>query len=105
MSNVVRWQDIRAEHVARAGGQGAVAAGTQELLAQVVGQRLAELRRARGLTQVQVAERMGVTKGRVSQIERGRTSGQDVLARYATALGGTLHQVIYFDDGDIAAIA
>ncbi len=48
---------------------------------------------------------MGVTKGRVSQIEQGKISGQDVLARYATALGGTLHQAIYFDDGDIAAIA
>jgi hypothetical protein len=41
----------------------------------------------------------------VSQIERGRISGQDVLVRYATALGGRLHQAIYFEDGDIAAIA
>jgi transcriptional regulator with XRE-family HTH domain len=48
---------------------------------------------------------MGVTKGRISQIERGKVSGQDVLARYATALGGRLHQAIYFDDGDITAIA
>ncbi|MDQ1287933.1 MAG: hypothetical protein QG622_1498 [Actinomycetota bacterium] len=74
-------------------------------MAQVVGQRLAQLRRARRLTQAQVAERMGVTKGRVSQIEQGKVSGQEVLARYAAALGGRLHQAIYFDDGDIAAIA
>jgi transcriptional regulator with XRE-family HTH domain len=74
-------------------------------MAQVIGRRLAELRRARGLTQAQVAERMGVTKGRVSQIERGHLSGHDVLARYAAALGGRLHQAIYFDDGDITAIA
>lgn len=47
---------------------------------------------------------MGVTKGRISQIERGKLSGHDVLARYAAALGGRLHQSIYFDDGDIAAI-
>ncbi|MFF5296939.1 helix-turn-helix domain-containing protein [Paractinoplanes globisporus] len=53
----------------------------------------------------QVAERMGITKGRVSQIEQGKVSGQDVIARYAEALGGRLHQAIYFDDGDIAAIA
>jgi hypothetical protein len=32
-------------------------------------------------------------------------SGQEVLARYAVALGGRLLQAIYFDDGDIAAIA
>jgi transcriptional regulator with XRE-family HTH domain len=69
------------------------------------GHRLAEVRHARGLTQQQVADRMGVTKGRVSQIEKGKISGQDVLARYAAALGGRLHQAIYFDDGNIAAIA
>ncbi|MFI0795637.1 hypothetical protein ACH4OY_23595 [Micromonospora rubida] len=50
----------------RAGGEQAVGAGKRELLASVVGHRLAEVRRARGLTQ---------------------------------------QQAIYFDDGDIAAIA
>lgn len=105
MNSYVRWSDIRAEHVERAGGEEAVDAGKQELLAEVVGHRLAEVRRARGLTQQQVADRMGVTKGRVSQIEQGKVSGQDVLARFAAALGGRLHQAIYFDDGDIAAIA
>ncbi|GII06048.1 MULTISPECIES: helix-turn-helix domain-containing protein [Streptosporangiaceae] len=105
MSGYVRWKDIRAEHVQRAGGEEAVQAGKRELLAEVQGHRLAEIRRGRGLTQQQVAERMGVTKGRVSQIEQGKISGQDILARYAAALGGRLHQSIYFDDGDIAAIA
>ena len=105
MSGYARWQDIRAEYVERAGGENAVEAGKQELLSVVLGHRLAEVRRARGLTQQQVAERMGVTKGRVSQIEQGKISGQDVLARFAEALGGRLHQAIYFEDGDIAAIA
>lgn len=105
MSNYKRWSDIRSEHVARAGGEQAVDAGKQELLATVVGHRLAEIRRTRALTQQQVADHMGVTKGRVSQIEQGKISGQDVLARYAAAIGGRLHQAIYFDDGNIAAIA
>jgi DNA-binding XRE family transcriptional regulator len=105
VSSYVRWKDIRAEHVQRAGGEEAVEAGKQDLLAQVVGHRLAEVRRARGFTQQQVADLMGVTKGRVSQIEKGKISGQDVVARFAAALGGRLHQAIYFDDGDIAAIA
>ncbi|MGW1839861.1 helix-turn-helix domain-containing protein [Streptomyces sp. NPDC002067] len=105
MSGYTRWQDIRAEHVARAGGEEAVRAGKEELLAEMTGRRLAELRRARGLTQQDVADRMGVTKGRVSQIEQGHVSGQEILARFAVALGGRLHQAIYFDDGDIAAIA
>ncbi len=105
MTSYVRWTDIRAEHVARAGGEEAVEAGKQELFAEAIGHRLAEIRRARGLTQQQVADRMGVTKGRISQIEQGRISGQDVIARFAAALGGRLHQAIYFDDGDITAIA
>lgn len=105
MNSFVSWNDIRAEHVERAGGEAAVDAGKRELLAEVIGHRLAEVRRARGMTQQQVADKMGVTKGRVSQIEQGKISGQDVLARFAAALGGRLHQAIYFDDGDIAAIA
>ncbi|WP_305790011.1 helix-turn-helix domain-containing protein [Symbioplanes lichenis] len=105
MNGYTRWSDIRAEHVEEAGGEEAFEAGKRELLATVVGHRLAEVRRSRGLTQQQVAEQMGVTKGRVSQIEQGKISGQEVLARYAAALGGRLHQAIYFDDGNIAAIA
>jgi DNA-binding XRE family transcriptional regulator len=100
----VKWSDVRAEFVELAGGEEAVAAGRARLLAEMTGYRLAEIRRARGMTQQQVAERMGVTKGRISQIEQGKVSGQEVLARYATALGGRLHQAIYFEDGDVAAI-
>ena len=105
MTGYTRWKDVRAAHVERAGGEEAVEAGKQELLAAVQGHRLAEIRRSRGLTQQQLAERMSVTEGRISQIEQGKISGLDVLARYATALGGRLHQSLYVDDGDIAAIA
>lgn len=101
----MRRKDIRGALVESVGGEEVVTAGKEELLAEMLGQRLAEIRRSRGLTQQQVADRMGVTKGRISQIEKGRISGQDVVARYAAALGGQLHQAIYFDHGDIAAIA
>lgn len=69
MTSYVAWNEIRAEHVGRAGGEAAVEAGKREVLAEVIGHRLAGIRRTRGLTQQQVADRMGVTKGRVSQIE------------------------------------
>ncbi|PLW74717.1 transcriptional regulator [Streptomyces sp. SCUT-3] len=71
MSSYTRWQDIRAEHVARAGGEEAVQAGKEEMLAEVTGRRLAELRRARGLTQQEVADRMGVRGGDAASA-RGR---------------------------------
>ncbi|MGV9409472.1 helix-turn-helix domain-containing protein [Nocardia sp. NPDC003693] len=105
MSGISRWADIRDVCVERAGGEAALRAGKETILARSVGFRLAEIRRSRGFTQQQLAVRMGVTKGRISQIERGQISGQEVLARYATALGGRLHQSIHFDDGDVAAIA
>ncbi|MFI1885704.1 hypothetical protein [Streptomyces jumonjinensis] len=38
MSGYTRWQDIRSEHVARAGGEEAVRAGKEELLAEMTGQ-------------------------------------------------------------------
>ena len=71
----VTWSQVRADRVARAGGEEAVAAAKDELTAQVVGYKLTGVRRAAGFTQAQIAERMGVTKGRVSQIERGKISG------------------------------
>jgi Helix-turn-helix len=40
-------------------------------MARQSGQRLAEERKRHGLTQAQLAQTMGVTPGRVSQIERG----------------------------------
>ncbi|WP_218003221.1 hypothetical protein [Nocardia concava] len=40
MSGYSRWQDIRGEFVERAGGEDAVAAGREELLAEVSGYRL-----------------------------------------------------------------
>jgi len=55
VSNYVRWEDIRAAEVERAGGEAVVEAGKQELLAEVIGHRLAEIRRSRGLTQQQIA--------------------------------------------------
>jgi hypothetical protein len=48
MTSNVRWQDIRVEQVKRAGGEQVLEDGKQELLATVVGHRLAEVRRARG---------------------------------------------------------
>ena len=50
MNSFVSWNDIRTEHVERAGGEAAVEAGKRELLAEVIGHRLAEVHRARSMT-------------------------------------------------------
>jgi hypothetical protein len=41
---------------------------------------------------------MGVSVARVSQIEAGAVSTQDVLSRYIAALGGTLRLIADFGD-------
>lgn len=45
MTSYTRWTDVRAAHVERAGGEDAVRAGKEKLLAPVRGRRLAEIRR------------------------------------------------------------
>lgn len=55
------------------------------------GHELAALRKAQGMTQVQVAAAMGVTQGRISQIERGAQQlDTTTMAAYLKAIGGEL---------------
>ncbi|WP_307827515.1 helix-turn-helix transcriptional regulator [Planomonospora sp. ID82291] len=65
---------------------------------QAQGWRLSEMRKRRGLTQAQVADRMGISVARVSQIEKGDVSTREVLDRYVAALGGTLKLIADFGD-------
>lgn len=93
-----RWSDIRDKHVSAAGGAEAIREDKERLLAQVRAHRLADIRKRQGLTQRDVAAAMGVSIGRVSQIEAGDISGIDVLDRYVTAIGGFLEIVATFGD-------
>jgi DNA-binding XRE family transcriptional regulator len=100
MGGVKRWRDT--DHLERAvetaGGQAGFDAAVGAMLDEARGWRLAELRKRREMTQEQVAIRMGVSVARVSQIEAGNVSTQDVLGRYITALGGTLKLIADFGD-------
>jgi DNA-binding XRE family transcriptional regulator len=92
----------RAEELS--GGPDAFLEGAQRMLAEARAWRLVDMRQERGYTQAQVAERMGVTKGRVSQIESGQVSGTDIVARYVEALGGNLVMVAGFADGELRKV-
>jgi len=60
-----------------------------------VGHYLAQWREHRGLTQSQLADRMGVTRGYVSHIETGkRRYDQDLLESASTALSCTPADII-----------
>jgi DNA-binding transcriptional regulator YiaG len=100
MTGYQRWRD--SGHVERAaetvGGTEAFEEGVARLLDEARAWRLVEMRKHRGVSQADVARRMGVSVARVSQIESGDLSTRDVSDRYVTALGGTL--VIVADFGD-----
>ena len=80
----------RDAYIERVGGPEEAERRRKVLMARQSGQRLADERKQRGLTQAQLAETMGVTPGRVSQIERGELSTIEAIARYVRALGGRL---------------
>lgn len=95
--SVKKWSNVRDKHMTAAGPE-VVAELSERMLARVRAHSLAEVRRRKGLTQREVAEAMGVTAGRISQIEQGDLSGLDVLDRYVQALGGQLSLVATFGD-------
>jgi DNA-binding XRE family transcriptional regulator len=96
MSSYTKWD--RAAYVDRVGGEEEAERRRKALMARQSGYRLAEERKRRGLTQARLAEVMGVSPGRVSQIERGEVSTLDSIVRYVEALGGRLDVVANFDD-------
>jgi hypothetical protein len=49
-------------------------------------------------TRAEVAARRDVSTARISQIENGDVSTQEVLQRYVAALGGTLKPIADFGD-------
>ncbi|MEV4478050.1 helix-turn-helix transcriptional regulator [Nonomuraea sp. NPDC049504] len=98
MTNFPKWNDVRADIVATSGGEEAVAEARRRNQAYIDGHRLAERRKSLGLSQTELADLMGVTKSRVSQIERGEVSTVEAIARYVQALGGQLQISAVFGD-------
>ena len=100
MSDVSRWRDSGHPEraVQTAGGQEPFDAAVAAMVEDARGWRLAEMRKRRGVTQEQVATRMGISVARVSQIESGDVPTQDVLNRFITALRGTLKLIADFGD-------
>jgi DNA-binding XRE family transcriptional regulator len=98
MTEFYDWEEIRAE--LHDGDDAALAEERARTEAWISAYHLAEERKRLGLTQRQVAESMGVTPGRVSQIENGDLDVNEVatLGRYARALGARMR--IIFDYGD-----
>lgn len=72
----------------------------QQVTLELQAQKLAELRRAAGLNQQELAKRLGITQSRVSRIERGELDRTELstLRAFVQALGGKLEVVIQLED-------
>lgn len=58
---------------------------------QRIGQRIAQLRKERGITQQELAERTGMQQGNIARIEAGKYSARfDTLQIIAEAMGMTV---------------
>lgn len=70
-----------------------------EIDAAIQGYRIAELRKKAGLTQVQVAERIGVSQHSVSSLESGdiNKSGLPTITAYLHAIGATVELIATLD--------
>lgn len=91
------WQEVRADMQP---DEERVAAARTRIIAAQRAYRLAEVRRAHAVSQVDLAGAMKVSQTRVSAIERGDIgiAQVDTLERYVTALGGRLRIVADFGD-------
>jgi transcriptional regulator with XRE-family HTH domain len=78
--------------------QARAAARTEGMLLEM---RLRELRKSRNITQVEVAQAMGVEQAAVSKLEHRGDMYLSTVYAYIRALGGELKLVASFPEGDI----
>lgn len=93
MANHSRWEDLKSK-------RDQVSADTRSLVEQdfALAQLIFDLRTGAGLSQQELAQRMGTTQSVISRLEQGGGSGNrvDTLGRLALALGR--HLVISFPE-------
>jgi predicted XRE-type DNA-binding protein len=98
------WRDVRREAVdgGRIDERG-VAAHRDRLEGEIVAHRLAEIRKAHGLSQQDVARAMGVTQSRVSRIESGDITKSELstIAAYIRALGGDVRVIAAIEGEEV----
>jgi len=73
-----------------------IAKRTKELLAEEL--TLQELRRARAMTQVKMAKKLGIAQKQISEIEKRTDMHISTLRRSVESLGGKLSLVVEFPD-------
>ena len=70
-----------------------------ETSSDAIGRRLAKIRKSRGLTQIQLAERIGVNQYQISDYETGRLHlADEMIIRMAKALSASADSILGLDE-------
>jgi predicted XRE-type DNA-binding protein len=101
MAKATKWEDVKAD--LRAKGRfddEKVQANMERLRSEIRMHRPTEIREALGITQQFLAEQIGISQSRVSQIERGELEHTEVatLRSYFRELGGEVEVVVRLGD-------
>ena len=73
---------------------------------ETVGKRIARIRKNRGLTQIQLAEKIGITQSIISDYEIGRLHLNDeMVVRFALALNVSSDEILGLKNGDSGSAA
>lgn len=96
------WREVRADAAQRIDEQ-AVSNARRTMQEEVRAHRLVEVRREQVTRQEDLADLMGISQPRVSQIERGdlRNTQLGTLESYVEALGGHLRVIADFGDRSV----
>lgn len=92
----MKWKDIKRNDIDKA-SRAIVGNQLHQAVADAMG--LGQLRDAVELKQTDVAERLGISQGNVSRLERREDLYLSTLREYVEALGGELELVARFPDG------
>lgn len=93
-----KFRDLAAPLYADPERRARIEAETEAAIAAV---RLVDVREARGVTQTQLAEQLGVSQVNVSRIERAEDTHLSTLSKYVEGLGGHLELRAVFDDQSV----
>jgi transcriptional regulator with XRE-family HTH domain len=92
------WKEITSSQPDTSERRAAYEQGRQEVVAEIVAYNLAELRKLRSVTQVELARQLGVAQPTLSGLERRSDFQLSTLRDYIEALGGHLEISAIFDD-------
>lgn len=92
---VHKWKDVKASR-----SREVIERARRKTDAALTGLRLAGLRKHRGLTQAELADRLGAHQSGISRLEQRSNVHVDTLREVIEAMGGQLEITARFPDGE-----